>query len=378
MSHTFWLNEALARLQAGQEFVLATVVGPDSHPLIGHHEFADPNHPVLARGLSSNALEKWSSANSLVRDQRGALLLTLDSSQMGSGSPHGATQVFLLWCGAVPEAWIFGAGHIGFSLCPVLARLGWRVIACDDRDDFVSKERFPDAYELRAADFALSAQACAARSEAWAILVTRGHQHDERILRELRNGHPRYVGMIGSKRRVESVRQRLLAEGLPRSFLDAIHAPIGLPIGADSPMEIAVSIAAEMVAVRRCPPSDLIGAPRAALGRGPISLADSSGRSELWQEALRAGCPVVLATIVSRRGSTPRGVGAQMAILADGRTLGTIGGGCGEGVVLRTAKEMIVGDGQPRLIEIDLTGDDAAETGDVCGGRYSVFLDLLV
>ena len=85
----------------------------------------------------------------------------------------------------------------------------------------------------------------------------------------------------------------------------------------------------------------------------------------------------MLATIVSRRGSTPRGLGAQMAVFADGTSQGTIGGGCGEGLVLHAAKEMILTGEASRVIELDLSGDDSAETADVCGGQYSVFLAVL-
>jgi xanthine dehydrogenase accessory factor len=108
--------------------------------------------------------------------------------------------------------------------------------------------------------------------------------------------------------------------------------------------------------------------------------ADTAGRLDLWRhvaDALASGSPCILATIVERRGSTPRGLGAQMAVFGNGSAIGTIGGGCGEGTVLRTAREMFLGAGEPRLLSIDLTGDQASETTDVCGGRLSVFLEVI-
>jgi xanthine dehydrogenase accessory factor len=249
------------------------------------------------------------------------------------------------------------------------------VVVCDDRPEFVTIARFPDACERRTEEFAFSGRACASRPDVWAVLVTRGHLHDEQILRELRSGRPRYVGMIGSRRRVITVRKRLAADTASPHLLDVLHSPVGLPIGAESPMEIAVSIAAEMVFVRRgtairsLPP-----------GTGSARPADASGQIELWEhvsKVLGAGRPAVLATVVSRRGSTPRGPGAQMAIYADGTTMGTIGGGCGEGTVLRAAKEMMAGQISHRRVDLDLAGDVEAETTDICGGHYSVFLELL-
>lgn len=281
----------------------------------------------------------------------------------------------MTWCGSPPEAWIFGAGHIGQALSPLLSRLGWRVVVCDDREEFLTAARFPEAHVRRLEDFRASASACAKQPDVWAVLVTRGHQHDEMILHALRPGTPRYVGMIGSRRRIEKVRKRLVAEGADPRFLKKIHAPIGLPIGADSPMEIAVAIAGEMIAIRRGVESSV--AATGAMASGP---ADSHELVELWEHTanrLQSGSRAVLAAIVNRRGSAPRGLGAQMAVFADGSSMGTIGGGCGEGAVLHAAKEMLLTGEASRLVELDLSGDDSAETADVCGGQYSVFLTVL-
>lgn len=180
--------------------------------------------------------------------------------------------------------------------------------------------------------------------------------------------------MIGSRRRVETVRKNLKESDAPESLLDVLHAPIGLPIGAETPAEIAVSIASEMVALRR-------GAgPRRDPDARRALPADTVGWQEIWQTAaaaLKSGQHVVLATIIGRRGSTPRSLGAQMAVFPDGRMTGTIGGGCGEGIVLDAARDLILRGGPPHTIEIDLTGDAASETSDICGGRYTVFIQRL-
>jgi xanthine dehydrogenase accessory factor len=337
----------------------------------------DPAAPDQESGDQLPALVEtaWNEAVAATSQEHLAILCLVPQRDRDSGDPFSMVEVFMLWCGPPAEAWIFGAGHIGLVLTPILSQLGWRVVICDDRPEFVTVARFPDAHQRRVDDFAIAGRACASRPDVWAVLVTRGHQHDEQILRELRAGRPRYVGMIGSRRRVITVRKRLAADGASPHLLEILHSPIGLPIGAESPMEIAVSIAAEMVSVRR-------GTAIRSLPPGTASAgsADASGQIELWEQISKvreAGRPAVLATVVGRRGSTPRGPGAQMAIYADGTTMGTIGGGCGEGTVLRVAKELIAGQITYRRVDLDLAGDIETETTDICGGHYSVFLELL-
>lgn len=368
---------------------MATVVPPSAHPEIGSRILIRDTDDTcgLNTALQVDDQQNWRKAVAAVREQRGAVLVGAEYVLSDRTNTVIPVRVFLAHYAPVAEAWIFGAGHIALALAPVLSALDWHVIVCDDRAEFVSEERFPTASALRAEDFERSAQACAERSESWVVLVTRGHQHDEQILRVLaRHAHPspprqpRYIGMIGSKRRVTTVRKRLQTERIDRAFIDSIHAPIGLPLGADTPAEIAVSIAAEMIAIRRGyhrhPETNAL---ELSPGRGP-ALADTSGLGQLWKtvyEVYASGKPVVLATVIDRRGSAPRGIGAQMAVFADGTTAGTIGGGCGEAEVLHAARRLIVGAEHPPLLDIDLTGDDASETGDVCGGRYTVLLETL-
>jgi xanthine dehydrogenase accessory factor len=338
---------------------------------------ADPAAPDQVSGDQLPALVEaaWNEAVAAASQKHLAILCSVPLKDRDFGDPFSIVEVFMSWCGPPAEAWIFGAGHIGVALTPLLSQLGWRVVICDDRPEFVTVARFPDAHQRRVDDFAIAGRVCASRPDVWAVLVTRGHQHDEQILRELRSGRPRYVGMIGSHRRVAAVRKRLAADGASPHLLEILHSPVGLPIGAESPMEIAVSIAAEMVSVRRA--AVVLSLPPGTESAGS---ADDSGQIELWEhisKILGAGRPAVLATVVCRRGSTPRGPGAQMAICADGTTMGTIGGGCGEGTVLRIAKEMIAGQITYRRVGLDLAGDVEAETTDICGGHYSVFLELL-
>jgi xanthine dehydrogenase accessory factor len=311
----------------------------------------------------------------------------LESFRIGpgdSGEEPSAADVFLTYCGPPPEAWLFGAGHIAQALAPLLSALDWNVVVCDDRAEFVAEDRFPDVSARRAGSFVECAQTCAQRSDIWAVLVTRGHQHDIEILRTLaqesNSSELRYVGMIGSKRRVGAVRRQMTEQGVAQTFLVQLHAPIGLSIGADSPLEIAVAITAEMIAVRRGQRGDETGRHTHSPASATPHLADTRGQAELWRRAMTeidSGKTVALATIVDRRGSTPRGPGTQMLVFGNGSFAGTIGGGCGESIVLHKAREMLLSAERCALLDLDLTGTDPSDCADTCGGRCKVFLERL-
>jgi xanthine dehydrogenase accessory factor len=154
-----------------------------------------------------------------------------------------------------PRAIIFGAGHISKSLCKVASLAGFSTTIVDNRDSFANRERFPEADEIFAEEYEEVFPKLTVHESTYLIIVTRGHRDDMRVLRWAATTQARYVAMIGSKRKVLSVVKELEKDGLSRQQLDRIHAPMGLEIGAISPEEIAISVAAEMIAVRRNPQS---------------------------------------------------------------------------------------------------------------------------
>jgi len=166
---------------------------------------------------------------------------------------HGSCTLYLEAHRPPPELVIVGAGHIARPLCRIGAMLGFRVRVLDDRPEFATRERFPEAEEVRRADFADPFRGLAVGPDTHLVLVTRGHRYDYEALRRLLLGGalPAYVGMVGSRRRVRAALEQLVREGIPRERLLRVHAPIGLDIGAETPEEIAVAIAAEIVRVRR-------------------------------------------------------------------------------------------------------------------------------
>ncbi|MBI3973197.1 MAG: XdhC family protein [Chloroflexi bacterium] len=150
-----------------------------------------------------------------------------------------------------PKLIIVGAGHIAVPLARLAKILGFHVAVVDDRVRFANRERFPDADEIvvDAFDRAIAAQTITPWT--YLVLVTRGHEHDEATLKRVVGSPAPYIGMIGSRRRVLVVFQRLAKAGVPERFLDRIYAPIGLDIGSRTAEEIALAIMAEIVNVRR-------------------------------------------------------------------------------------------------------------------------------
>lgn len=168
--------------------------------------------------------------------------------------PDGArTELYLEIHHPPLELVIVGAGHIAQPLSVVGALLGFRVVVIDDRPDFATAERFPDAERVIRVDFTDPFRDLPVGASTHVVLVTRGHKYDYECLRRLlaRDPVPGYLGMIGSRRRVRATFAQLLDEGVDRERLARVRAPVGLDLRAQTPAEIAVSVAAEMVAAWR-------------------------------------------------------------------------------------------------------------------------------
>jgi xanthine dehydrogenase accessory factor len=149
-----------------------------------------------------------------------------------------------------PELYIVGAGHVGFHLARLAADVGFRVHIVDDREKFANSERFPTAVEVVVADIPAWIDSANLPAHAYAVIVTRGHTNDLEALRVLAPRELRYLGLIGSRAKVARIYDALVADQMPADILRRVHAPIGLDIGAVTPQEIAVSILAELIAVK--------------------------------------------------------------------------------------------------------------------------------
>jgi xanthine dehydrogenase accessory factor len=148
-----------------------------------------------------------------------------------------------------PDLVIVGAGHIAQPLCSIGSAMGFRVIVVDDRPDFATEERFPEADRVVRVDFRDPFADIPVHSTSHVVLVTRGHKYDYECLRHLLQAEvePPYLGMIGSRRRIRAAFSQLQTEGWERERLSRVRAPIGLDIGAETPVEIAVAVLAEII-----------------------------------------------------------------------------------------------------------------------------------
>jgi len=155
------------------------------------------------------------------------------------------------------ELLICGAGHIAVPLARYGRDAGFAVTVIDDREDFASRERFPGC-EVTARDFIPALRAASYGTATYVVVITRGHEHDADCLAEVLTHETGYVGLIGSRRRVSFVLEMLGKKGIPKNRLESVFTPIGIPIGAESPEEIALSIMAELVCVRRKGPAQAI------------------------------------------------------------------------------------------------------------------------
>jgi xanthine dehydrogenase accessory factor len=149
-----------------------------------------------------------------------------------------------------PELYIIGAGHVGFHLARVAHDVGFRIHVIDDREKFANAERFPAAAEIVVDDIPSWIARAGLPAHAYAVIVTRGHTNDLDALRALAPRELRYLGLIGSRAKVARIYDALTTEQMPAETLKRVHAPIGLDIGAVTPQEIAVSILAELIAVK--------------------------------------------------------------------------------------------------------------------------------
>ena len=152
---------------------------------------------------------------------------------------------------AAPKLIVFGGGHVGGSIGRAAAFAGWRVTIVDDRSEYADAARHPDAERTVASDYAQISPVLGIDEECYVVVATRGHQHDALLVDQLARMSTRYLGMLGSRRKVALTWGLLERWGVPRERLELVHAPVGVAIGADTPEEIAVSVVAEMIAVRR-------------------------------------------------------------------------------------------------------------------------------
>jgi xanthine dehydrogenase accessory factor len=149
-----------------------------------------------------------------------------------------------------PTVYIFGAGHISQQLSPLAKRVHFKVVVIDDREMFANRQRFPEADEVIVSEFEECFGRFSIDESSYIVIVTRGHLYDGFVLEQAVKTNARYIGMIGSKKKIRTLYQNLMEKGVPKEALNRVHAPIGLDIYSETPEEIGVSIIAELIKAR--------------------------------------------------------------------------------------------------------------------------------
>jgi xanthine dehydrogenase accessory factor len=251
-------------VERSDNVTLLTLVdaGTKSEAALGAKTLLDPSGPpsdVTLGELSDEALGQ------VLRCAADGTPGLIEISENGSVvpivriEPSGAPRIFVDPVSGAQRLIIAGAGHIAVPLATLGSMIGFHVTVIDDRASFANSERFPTADKIIVRPFRAALESLSFDRHCYVISVTRGHSFDEEVVRtvlkkqtSLQLERPGcFIGMIGSRRRVRALLDRLEEEGFERALLEEIHAPLGLDIGAETPEEIAVSIIAEIIRERR-------------------------------------------------------------------------------------------------------------------------------
>ncbi|BAF59716.1 MAG: xanthine dehydrogenase [Pelotomaculum sp.] len=360
-----------------RETAIVTVIGQEGMPenLIGQKKVIAFNGEVKSGDMKLPWLEEQVAA--LIRGNAANLRFQIEKF-FNLEKPEQSVTVMIDPYLPPRQLIILGGGHIAVPVASIALLLDYQVTVVDDRPEYISADRFPGVHRRICCSFHDIEKVLSFGPECSVLIVTRGHKHDLDCLRTLIKYPVAYLGMIGSRRKIEMARQQLIQEGIESEKLARVYMPVGLDIGAETPAEIAVSIAAEMIKVYRGGSANSLKTG----GTGKIAHPNdtempSSADIEVIQNAVKAcreGLPAAVATIVRTAGSTPRKAGAKMLIFREGRIIGTIGGGCGESEV-RLEAFNVIDDLKPRVHKISLNADIAASEGMVCGGTMEVFIE---
>ena len=255
-------EEILRLRRLGQKSALATIVQVNgSIPSFESAKMLVREDGTIVGTVGGGCVEAdvWTAAREVIESEKPKhLTFTLghDASYDTGLICGGQLNVFVEPVIPAPRAFIFGGGHVSKSLSKVARIAGFETVIIDDREAFANKERFPEADEIHSGDYEDVFPKLTVHGSSYIVIVTRGHRDDMRVLRWAVTTNAKYICMIGSKRKTISIVHALEAEGFQREQFERIFAPMGLEIGAITPEEIAVSVVAEMIAVRRAPASD--------------------------------------------------------------------------------------------------------------------------
>jgi xanthine dehydrogenase accessory factor len=252
------LKEAFERMDKGETIALVTVVeAKGSTPReVGTKMLVNKNGLVAGTiGGGMTEAKVIEEAKQALKEGKGKLLiyhLTKEQAALDEGAICGGEmKVFIDILQPKEEVLIFGAGHIAVCVSKLAKMVGFKVTIIDDREEFANQDRFPEADEIETEDIERALTHIKITPSTYIIIVTRGHLQDQEALASVIKSKAAYLGMIGSRKKNATVFQQLIEQGVLKEELDKVHAPIGIDIKAQTPEEIAISIIAEIIQVRR-------------------------------------------------------------------------------------------------------------------------------
>ena len=281
---------------------------------------------------------------------------TLSELKESGVTKLGGEDVYVERPGRRKKLVICGCGHVAIPIIKIAKLLDFYVTAIDDRKEFTGNALKAGADKVICDSFDKALKGIEGDIFTFFVIVTRGHSFDEVCVEAIKDKASAYIGMMGSRRRQKIVRQNLINMGIKEEFIDLIHTPIGLDIGSETPEEIAVSVFAEIIKIKNGKVEQIL----------PEDILD----------AMEGEDDKILATIVSRKGSAPRSIGAKILIRGNAPSVNTIGGGLMESTITKRAEEML-SDPSERfsMLHIELNADEDSRVGEVCGGILDVMLE---
>jgi xanthine dehydrogenase accessory factor len=252
------IYEEIAKLRkAGRKAALATIIQVQGS--IPSYETSkilirDDGSILGTVGGGCVEAEVWSVAQDVMKEEKPRRLhFNLNANpELDTGLVCGGSlDIFVEPILATPTLYLFGGGHVALHVSRIAHVAGFDTVICDDRAAFANPERFPDAVETLAGEWQEIFPRLHPNDFSYLVIATRGHKGDLECLRWAVSTPARYIGMVGSKRKVVEFHKVLETEGISAAQLERVHSPVGIDIGALTPEEIAVSVVAEMIAVRR-------------------------------------------------------------------------------------------------------------------------------
>lgn len=250
-------EEIVELRRAGRRGALATIVHSNgSIPSFESAKMLVRDDGSIAGTIGGGCVEAevWQAAREVMEEEKPrSLTFNLNHDpKYDSGLVCGGTlEIYLEPVLPVQTVYLFGAGHVSVNVYRAARMAGFEVVVVDDRESYANRERFPEAKDVYAEDFDRALSQLSPNHSSYLVIVTRGHRDDMRVLRWAVDTPARYIGMIGSQRKVIAIYKQLEKEGLAPEKLARVYAPVGLEIGATTPEEIAIAIVAELIAVRR-------------------------------------------------------------------------------------------------------------------------------